>query len=177
MILSKHATLTPENVRERSKYRLEHGRCQQKGGTAPECLDSRAFQRLCHDLEVVRTLVELTCLGLKLTGRATEIEVASRAAIKTMTQRLPKAAMNLHPGLKASGFSGLLSDAESGLAADAGASTLGSFGSDSSLRSNEDLDGVAIVYQSANRIQDTGQKACRRCLYCLYHNSSDRQAI
>lgn len=35
-----------------------------------------------------------------LTGRATEIEVASRAAIKVMTDRLAKAARNRHPGLK-----------------------------------------------------------------------------
>jgi hypothetical protein len=36
-----------------------------------------------------------------LTGRATEIEVASRAAISVMTDSEAKAAKNRHPGLKA----------------------------------------------------------------------------
>lgn len=34
-----------------------------------------------------------------LTGRATDMDVASRAAIKVMMQRLRKAAMKRHPGL------------------------------------------------------------------------------
>lgn len=33
-----------------------------------------------------------------LTGRATDMDVASRAAIKVMMQRLRKAAMKRHPG-------------------------------------------------------------------------------
>ena len=36
------------------------------------------------------------------TGRATDIEVASRAAIRLMKQRLAKAALKRHPGLKVS---------------------------------------------------------------------------
>lgn len=36
-------------------------------------------------------------------GRATEIDVASRAAMRVMTQRLMKAAMNRHPGWNFSG--------------------------------------------------------------------------
>jgi hypothetical protein len=36
----------------------------------------------------------------KRTGRATDIEVASRAAIRLTKQRLAKAALKRHPGLK-----------------------------------------------------------------------------
>ena len=39
-------------------------------------------------------------MGAVLTGRATEIEVASRAAISVMTDSEAKAAKNRHPGLK-----------------------------------------------------------------------------
>jgi len=38
----------------------------------------------------------------RFTGRATDSDVASRAAIRVMKQRLANAAMNRHPGLNAS---------------------------------------------------------------------------
>jgi hypothetical protein len=41
---------------------------------------------------------------MKLTGNATEMDVASRAAIRVMIQRLRNAAMKRHPGSNFSGF-------------------------------------------------------------------------
>jgi hypothetical protein len=40
---------------------------------------------------------------VKLTGKATDMDVASRAAIKVMIHRLRKAAMKRHPGWNFSG--------------------------------------------------------------------------
>ena len=93
----------------------------------------------------------------RLTGRATDIDVASSAAIKVMTAKLAKARLNRHPGLKSSIELFDFSDAESGLE---GESVSTGFDSAMSRSSSDDLEGVAIatLNDSSNGISDVDQR-------------------
>src|ERR1700738_1058884 len=85
------------------KVRLKDRRGQEERSARPESLHCGAMEITCYGLNMLCQLLFRRWRQNILTGRATEMEVASRAAARLTTANDPSAAYNRHPGLNASG--------------------------------------------------------------------------